>query len=141
KFMAFLPGWNLVLVPWQMAQTVGYYWRRADQQASSGSRRALPALQRGATEASSGGADGREIPSFFILESRVVRFSPKRLAAPRGPPMAHPAGCKACRMMARWESMKEVRGAVIGPAGIATGEFANGCVVSGICRGFGSTPS
>ena len=53
---------------------------------------------------------GREIPSFFILEIKVVRFRPSRAAAPFGPPIIQPAACSACRIHARWESLKACTG-------------------------------
>src|SRR5260370_9124548 len=46
---------------------------------------------------------GREIPSFFILAIKVVRFSPNRAAAPLGPPIIHRAACKARKIRARVE--------------------------------------
>src|SRR4030095_11703942 len=85
-------------------------------------------------------ADGLEIPSFFILESSVVRLSPNREAAPRGPPIAHPAPRKACKMIARWESMN-VPGVACGPIGTETGGLAMKRFASGIGKGFGRTPS
>src|SRR5215469_6515387 len=47
---------------------------------------------------------GLDIPNFFILAIRVVRFSPSRAAAPRGPPTIQPDACNALRIKARWES-------------------------------------
>jgi|SRR6185295_7429841 len=49
---------------------------------------------------------GREIPSFFILAINVVRLSPKRAAAPHGPPIVHPAAWRLCKIRARVESSK-----------------------------------
>ena len=46
---------------------------------------------------------GREIPSFFILAIKVVRFSPNRAAAPLGPPIIHRAACKTRKIRARVE--------------------------------------
>src|SRR4029077_19199081 len=48
---------------------------------------------------------GREIPSFFILAIKVVRFSPSRPAAPPDPPITQPASRNACKMRARVESL------------------------------------
>ena len=48
---------------------------------------------------------GRYIPSLFILETNVVRLSPSRAAAPRGPPIIPPAARNACKIKARCESM------------------------------------
>ena len=58
---------------------------------------------------------GREIPSFFILAIRVVRFSPSRRRRHWGPPTIHPAACNAtqdqgsCRILERF-----LRGAMTG---------------------------
>jgi hypothetical protein len=48
---------------------------------------------------------GREIPSFFILAIKVVRFSPSRAAAPPDPPITQPASRNACKIRARVESL------------------------------------
>ena len=47
---------------------------------------------------------GREIPSFFILAIKVVRFSPSRAAAPPDPPITQPASRNACKIRRRVES-------------------------------------
>lgn len=43
----------------------------------------------------------REIPSFCILDWRVVRFIPSLAAAPTGPPMIHSDSRRALRMCSR----------------------------------------
>lgn len=45
--------------------------------------------------------DGREIPSFCILDWRVVRFIPSLAAAPAGPPMVHSDSRSALRICSR----------------------------------------
>jgi hypothetical protein len=47
---------------------------------------------------------GREIPSFFIMAIKVVRFSPSRSAAPPDPPITQPASRNACKIRRRAES-------------------------------------
>jgi hypothetical protein len=44
---------------------------------------------------------GREIPSFFILATKVVLFNPRRAAAPDGPPITQLAICNVCKIRAR----------------------------------------
>jgi len=46
---------------------------------------------------------GREILSFFILETNVVLFNPSRSAAPPGPPTTQSAACNVCSIKARWK--------------------------------------
>lgn len=45
--------------------------------------------------------DGREMPSFCILDWRVVRFMPSLAAAPAGPPMVQFVLCSALRICSR----------------------------------------
>jgi hypothetical protein len=47
---------------------------------------------------------GREIPSFFILAIKVVRFRLSRAPAPPGPPITQPASRNACKIRRRVES-------------------------------------
>src|SRR5262249_13374149 len=48
---------------------------------------------------------GREIPSFFILERRLVLGNPSRAAAPSGPPTIHPVSSNVRRIRDRMESL------------------------------------
>ena len=75
------------------------------------------------------GLTGRDIPSFFILDIKVVRFSPSRTAAPPGPPTTHPAACKVCNISARWESVNVLRVELIGSVSLFDMD-----------SGFGSSP-
>ncbi len=70
---------------------------------------------------------GREIASFFILAIKVVRASPSRVAAPRGPPITQPVSRNACMISARVESLNI---------------FCEGVTVTGfLCgKGLGNTP-
>jgi hypothetical protein len=68
---------------------------------------------------------GRKIPSLFILESNVVRFSPSLAAAPCGPPIIPLASRNVCKIRAASQSRNVPREAI-------------GRIVCG--RGFGSTP-
>ena len=45
---------------------------------------------------------GRHIPSLLILETNVVRLSPSRAAAPRGPPIIPPAAHKLALLLPRF---------------------------------------
>jgi hypothetical protein len=74
---------------------------------------------------------GREIPSFFILAIKVVRFSPSRAAAPLGPPIAQLTDCSVRRIRARWESLNKPWDVGISVTGL----------LSEIGKKFGSTPS
>jgi hypothetical protein len=54
----------------------------------------------------------REMPSFFILDWNVVRFMPRRAAAPEGPPITHrfpavPAGYAPDQQLPKWPSRWE----------------------------------
>src|ERR1700688_4000148 len=51
---------------------------------------------------------GLEIPSLLILASRVVRFSPSLVAAPRGPPTIQPACSSVSKIRARSEPSKVI---------------------------------
>src|SRR5690242_18842273 len=73
---------------------------------------------------------GRDIPSFFILEIKVVRFSPRRAAAPRSPPTIQPDASNARRITARCDSQKlpscaEGNAAKLVLAGFAPTRFAS----------------
>src|SRR5260370_33420577 len=48
---------------------------------------------------------GREIPSFFILEIKGVRFTPSLDAAPVGPPITQPTASSSRRTGARPDSL------------------------------------
>src|SRR5258708_34375755 len=72
---------------------------------------------------------GREIPSFFILATKVVRFSPSRAAAPPDPPITQPASRNACKIRARVESLNVPR------EGVTVSGF-----LSDVGSGFGRTP-
>lgn len=82
---------------------------------------------------------GRQIPNFFILEINVVRFKPSWAAAPLGPPIAHSVLSRACKMMARCESMN-----VAGMAGLSTGietaELVAICCARSRDKGLDRTP-
>jgi len=71
---------------------------------------------------------GREIPNFLILAIRVVRFSPRRVAAPLGPPTTQPVAFNACKINARVESVN------VCSEGVTATGFLSG-------KGLGSTPS
>src|SRR5580698_3272882 len=49
---------------------------------------------------------GREIPSFFILETRLVLGSPSRTAAPSGPPITQPVSSKVREIRDRAQSLR-----------------------------------
>src|SRR5260370_11321038 len=84
---------------------------------------------------------GREIPSFFILAINVVRFSPSRAAAPSGPPIIHPAACKACAIRARVEpSNVPCEGVTVTGFLSDTERGLIATFLSDFGRGFGSTP-
>src|SRR5260370_23385422 len=51
---------------------------------------------------------GRKIPSFCILQIRVVRFKPSLAAAPFGPPITQPTASSVCKIRARSESLRVV---------------------------------
>src|SRR5262249_21620547 len=48
---------------------------------------------------------GREIPSFFILEMRLVLGSPSRTAAPSGPPITHLVASNVRKIIKRVQSL------------------------------------
>ena len=48
---------------------------------------------------------GREIPSFFILERRLVLGNPSRVAAPSGPPISQPVSSNVRKIIDRMESL------------------------------------
>jgi hypothetical protein len=48
---------------------------------------------------------GREIPSFFILEMRLVLGNPSRTAAPSGPPITQPVSSNVFKITDRMESL------------------------------------
>jgi hypothetical protein len=48
---------------------------------------------------------GREIPSFFILEMRLVLGNPSRAAAPSGPPISQPVSSRVRKIRVRTESL------------------------------------
>jgi hypothetical protein len=48
------------------------------------------------------------MPNFCILDWSVVRFTPKRAAAPEAPPTTHLASCKARKIWSRSASLKPV---------------------------------
>jgi len=48
---------------------------------------------------------GLEIPSFFILEMRLVLGNPSRAAAPSGPPITQPVSSNVSKIMDRMESL------------------------------------
>jgi hypothetical protein len=48
---------------------------------------------------------GREIPSFFILEMRLVLGNPSRAAAPSGPPITQPVSSNARKIRDRVQSL------------------------------------
>ena len=84
---------------------------------------------------------GREIPSFFILAIKVVRFNPNRAAAPPGPPIIHPAACKACTIRARVEpSNVPCEGITVSGFLSDTGRGFVTAFLSDVGSGFGSTP-
>jgi hypothetical protein len=83
----------------------------------------------------------REIPSFFILATRVVRFSPSRAAAPPDPPITQPVSRNACKIRARVESLNVLREGVIASGFLS--DTRRGFVtafLSDVGSGFGSTP-
>src|SRR5580658_4343523 len=45
------------------------------------------------------------MPSFFILAISVVRFKPKRAAAPSSPPFTQPVASRVCRIRDRSDSL------------------------------------
>ena len=71
---------------------------------------------------------GREIPNFLILAIRVVRFSPRRVAAPLGPPTTQPVAFNACKINARVESVNVCSEGFLTATGFLSG------------KGLGSTP-
>ena len=79
---------------------------------------------------------GREIPSFFILEIRLVRGNPSRAAAPSGPPIIQAVSSSARKIKARVQSLnvlhRELR---------VVGFRFNPSVESDSGNGLGSTPS
>src|SRR5215470_10274293 len=48
---------------------------------------------------------GREIPSFFILEIRLVLGNPSRAEAPSGPPISQPVSSNVRKIRDRRESL------------------------------------
>ena len=48
---------------------------------------------------------GREIPSFFILEMRLVLGNPSRAAAPSGPPISQPVSSRVRKIRDRTQSL------------------------------------
>ena len=89
----------------------------------------------GASESLSCARAGLEMPSFFIFEVKVVRFSPSLAAAPSGPPMTQPVARSTCRMRTRWQSTN-ILPARVSDAGCLAA-MARGFEVAG--RGLGST--
>src|SRR5258708_27026978 len=73
--------------------------------------------------------EGRKIPSFRILQIRVVRFKPSLVAAPFGPPITQPAPSSVCRIRARSDSLRVV----------AVGGMTTPCDAA-VGKGLGSTP-
>ena len=79
---------------------------------------------------------GREIPSFFILETRLVLGNPSRAAAPLGPPISQSVSSNVRKTRDRMKSLNvpdvQLRVAVFcGHAGVR----------SNTSSGLGSTPS
>src|SRR6202008_1052529 len=86
-------------------------------------------------------AGARRIPSFFILATKVVRFSPSRAAAPPDPPITQPASRNACKIRARVESSNVRREGVIARGFLSdTGRGFLTAFLSDVGSGFGSTP-
>src|SRR5262249_11530596 len=85
-------------------------------------------------------ATGREIPSFFILEIKVVRFNPSRAAAPLGPPTIQSAARNACSIQARWESLNVPSRTEVSATRVEFVGFALAGFASSVGKGFGSTP-
>src|SRR5215475_14658938 len=79
---------------------------------------------------------GLEIPSFFILEIRVVLGNPNRIAAPSGPPIIHAASSNARKIRDLVQSLK-----VDDLELMSAGFVFNGGVESKRGRGLGSTSS
>src|SRR5499425_3686357 len=52
---------------------------------------------------------GREIPSFFILEMRLVLGNPSRAAAPSGPPIIQSVSSNVCKIKDRVQSLNVPR--------------------------------
>src|SRR5258708_38882243 len=71
---------------------------------------------------------GRKIPSFCILQIRVVRFNPSLAAAPFAPPITQPAASSVFKIRARSESLR-----VVTVGGMTHSDAAVG-------KGLGSTP-
>src|SRR5215469_17652292 len=83
---------------------------------------------------------GLDIPNFFIFAINVVRFSPSREAAPRGPPTIQPDACNVFRIKARWES-RSVHSCTEGKTTESTATaFALIRLESRGGKGFASTP-
>ena len=82
---------------------------------------------------------GREIPSFFILEIRVVLGNPSRAAAPSGPPIIQPASSNVSKIKDRVQSLNvpDLESGVVGFR--FDGGDSGGGSNSG--SGLGSTPS
>src|SRR5260370_5171147 len=84
---------------------------------------------------------GREIPSFFILAIKVVRFSPSRSAAPPNPPITQPASRNACKISARVESLNvPCEGVTVSGFLSDAGRGLVTAFLSDVGSGFGSTP-
>src|SRR5262250_3375996 len=80
---------------------------------------------------------GREIPSFFILEMRLVLGNPSLAAAPSGPPIIQPVSSNVRKISDRVESLNVH---TVGLGGIGfKGELGVRANTGGI--GLGSTPS
>src|SRR5262249_21589059 len=79
---------------------------------------------------------GREIPSFFILEIRLVLGNPSRTAAPSRPPIVQPVSSNVLKIKDRVQSLyvPDLELSVVG-VGLDSGVGSN----SG--SGLGSTPS
>jgi len=79
---------------------------------------------------------GREIPSFFILEIRLVLGNPSRAAAPSGPPIIQPVSSKVRKIRERIQS-RSVPDLQLKVAGF----MLDTDVESNCGSGLGSTPS
>jgi hypothetical protein len=79
---------------------------------------------------------GREIPSFFILEIRLVLGTPNRVAAPWGPPITQSVSLRVARISYRvlLLSVADVELGIVDFCGHLGVRSSTG-------RGLGSTPS
>jgi transposase len=79
---------------------------------------------------------GLEIPSLLILASRVVRFSPSLVAAPRCPPTIQPTCSSVSKIRARSESSQVIDEWKV-RLGCRLGIMSSACF---LCSGFESAP-